>query len=71
MKPYFNTHSAGVLLLIVLLAWPSMETIRFAQPHLLPAGPLSRRQPATIGIPHEPGTPPGKPAVSRTRNPSH
>jgi protein-S-isoprenylcysteine O-methyltransferase Ste14 len=25
MKPYFDTHSAGVLLLLVLLAWLSME----------------------------------------------
>jgi hypothetical protein len=31
MKPYFDTHSAGVLLLIVLLAWLSMETIQFAR----------------------------------------
>ena len=31
MKPYFDTHSAGVLLLIVLLAWLSMEAIQFAR----------------------------------------
>jgi protein-S-isoprenylcysteine O-methyltransferase Ste14 len=31
MKPYFDTHSAGVLLLIVLLAWLSMEVIQFVR----------------------------------------
>ncbi len=31
MKPYFDTHSAGVLLLIVLLAWLSMEAIQFVR----------------------------------------
>jgi hypothetical protein len=30
MKPYFDTHSAG-LLLIVLVAWLSMEAIQFAR----------------------------------------
>jgi len=31
MKPYFDTHSAGELLLIVLVAWLSMEAIQFAR----------------------------------------
>jgi hypothetical protein len=31
MKPYFDTHSAGVLLLIVLLAGLSMEAIQLAR----------------------------------------
>ena len=31
MKPYYDTHSAGVLLLIVLLAWLSMEAIQFVR----------------------------------------
>ena len=31
MKPYFDTHSAGVLLLLVLLAWLSMEAIQFVR----------------------------------------
>jgi protein-S-isoprenylcysteine O-methyltransferase Ste14 len=31
MKPYFDTHSAGALLLIVLLAWLSMEAIQFVR----------------------------------------
>jgi protein-S-isoprenylcysteine O-methyltransferase Ste14 len=31
MKPYFDTHSAGILLLIALLAWFGMEAIQFAR----------------------------------------
>lgn len=31
MRPYFDTHSAGLLLLIVLLAWLGMEAIQFAR----------------------------------------
>ena len=31
MKPYFDTHSGGLLLLIVLMAWLSMEAIQFAR----------------------------------------
>ena len=31
MKPYFDAHSAGLLLLIALLAWLSMEVIQFAR----------------------------------------
>ena len=31
MKPYFDTHPAGVLLLIVILAWLSMEAIQFGR----------------------------------------
>lgn len=31
MKPYFDPHSAGALLLIVLLAWLSMEAIQFVR----------------------------------------
>ncbi len=31
MNPYFDTHSVGVLLLIVLLAWLSMEAIQFVR----------------------------------------
>jgi len=39
------------------------------QPHLLPAGPLSRIQPATIGIPHKTGIPQDRPAVTRSVTP--
>lgn len=38
MKPYFDTHSAGILLLIVLLAWLSMEAIQFARQRQWRAG---------------------------------
>lgn len=31
MKPYFDTHSGGLLLLIVLVAWLSMEAIQLAR----------------------------------------
>ena len=31
MRPYFDTHSAGLLLLIVLVAWLSMEAIQLAR----------------------------------------
>lgn len=31
MKPYFDTHSAGVLLLIVVLAWLGVEAVQFAR----------------------------------------
>jgi protein-S-isoprenylcysteine O-methyltransferase Ste14 len=31
MKPYFDTHSAGVLLLIVVVAWLCLEAIQFAR----------------------------------------
>jgi protein-S-isoprenylcysteine O-methyltransferase Ste14 len=31
MKPYFDTHSAGVLLLLVIVAWLSMEAIQLAR----------------------------------------
>ena len=31
MKPYFDTHSAGVLLLLVLLAWLSIEAVQFVR----------------------------------------
>ena len=31
MKPYFDTHSAGVLLLLVLLAWLSMEAVQLVR----------------------------------------
>lgn len=31
MKPYFDTHPAGVLLLIVLLVWLSMEAIQLGR----------------------------------------
>jgi hypothetical protein len=31
---------------------PRLDQLRSHQPHLLPAGPLSRIQPAAIGIPH-------------------
>ena len=33
-----------------------------------PPGPLLRSQPATIGVPHDPGMAHGTPAVSRARN---
>lgn len=29
MKPYFDTNSAGSLLLLVLLAWLTMEAVQF------------------------------------------
>lgn len=38
MKPYFDTHLAGVLLLIVLLAWLSMEAIQLARQRRWRAG---------------------------------
>jgi hypothetical protein len=31
MKPYFDTNSAGSLLLLVLLAWLSMEAVQFVR----------------------------------------
>jgi protein-S-isoprenylcysteine O-methyltransferase Ste14 len=31
MKPYFETHSIGVLLLLVVVLWLSMEAIQFAR----------------------------------------
>jgi protein-S-isoprenylcysteine O-methyltransferase Ste14 len=31
MKPYFDTHPGGTLLLIVLLAWLSLEAIQFVR----------------------------------------
>jgi protein-S-isoprenylcysteine O-methyltransferase Ste14 len=31
MKPYYDTHSVGLLLLVVLLAWLSMEAIQLAR----------------------------------------
>lgn len=31
MKPYFDTHSAGVLLLLVLVAWLGMEAVQLAR----------------------------------------
>jgi protein-S-isoprenylcysteine O-methyltransferase Ste14 len=31
MKPYFDTHSAGLLLLIVIVAWLGMEAIQLAR----------------------------------------
>ena len=31
MKPYFDTHSAGVLLLLVIVAWLGMEAIQLAR----------------------------------------
>ena len=31
MRPYFDTHSAGVLLLIVILAWLGLEAVQFAR----------------------------------------
>jgi len=34
---------------------PGLDQASRRQPHLLTAGPLSRGQPATIGIPHDPG----------------
>lgn len=45
MKPYFDTHSSGVLLLIVLVAWLSMEAIQFARQWRWRAGAtrISRR----------------------------
>lgn len=43
MKPYFDTHSAGQLLLIVLVAWLSMEAIQFARQQQWRAGATSIR----------------------------
>ena len=31
MKPYFDTHSSGMLLLLVLVAWLNIEAIQFAR----------------------------------------
>ena len=38
MKPYFDTHPAGVLLLIMLLAWLSIEAIQLARQRRWRAG---------------------------------
>ncbi len=34
---------------------PRLDQLRRGQPHLLPAGPLLRRQPAAIWVPHDSG----------------
>ena len=44
MKPYFDTHSTGQLLLIVLVAWLIMEAIQFARQHQWRAGATSIRR---------------------------
>ena len=44
MKPYFDTHSAGLLLLIVLLAWLSMEAIQLTRQWQWRAGASSIRR---------------------------
>ena len=36
---------------------PRLDQLRRRQPHLLAPGPLPRRQPAAIGIPHDTGVP--------------
>ena len=41
MRPYFDTHSAGLLLLIVLVAWLSMEAIQLARQWRWRAGAAS------------------------------
>src|SRR5207247_2141234 len=43
---------------------PRLHYLRGRQPHLLPAGPLHRIQPATIGVPHDTGIPQDRPAVT-------
>jgi len=51
MKPYFDTHSAGVLLLIVLVAWLSMEAIQLARQWQWRAGAArTRRRSFLIGF---------------------
>jgi protein-S-isoprenylcysteine O-methyltransferase Ste14 len=41
MKPYFDTHSAGTLLLVVLVVWLSMEAVQFARQSRWRAGATS------------------------------
>jgi hypothetical protein len=41
MKPYFDTNSAGSLLLLVLLAWLSMEAVQFVRQWQWRANPLA------------------------------
>jgi hypothetical protein len=51
--------------------WPRRPQVRplgGRQPHLLPAGPLTRGQPTTVGIPHASGISHDAPAVTRDHN---
>jgi hypothetical protein len=47
-----------------------LKSVVFSLPHLLPAGPLFRGQPTTIGVPHTSGVPQDVPA-DQARNPRH
>ena len=46
-----------------------LEHLRGLKPHLLPAGPAPRGQPATIRIPHDTGLNPPPPPVTQARRP--
>jgi hypothetical protein len=41
----------------LLIAGPGLDQLRRLQPHLLPASPFRRGQPAAVGISHDPGIP--------------
>ena len=51
MKPYFDTHSAGVLLLLVLLAWLGLH--RDLGRGARGPGPVGRRDPARSREPRD------------------
>jgi hypothetical protein len=58
--------AAAVVVLVQLR--PGLDQLRSRQPHLLPAGPLDRIQPATIRVSHQSGIPQNRPAVTGVSN---